>query len=214
MKYPCRIYDAEEAPQAMPKSEHDTMMGAYGTFKRRRRGGNVDRCWAALLLVIPAASCVETQAPLALGPEYLLTTVNGSPLPFVVDSVRSQGGNFDYRIVGRSIKFLSADSAQYEEASDLVEPLPDGTFNLLAAGCFGVRTVYVAYRSFLVVTIDSNIFHPPTPVAIRYDTLTPSGDTLIYRLVQSDRVLRLAFVPGRPATPVCAPFGLSNRGHR
>jgi hypothetical protein len=141
-----------------------------------------------------------------LSPEYVLTTVNGSQLPYVVDSVRSQGGNRDFRIVGRSIQFLSADSAQYEQASDIVEPLPGGTSNLLEAGCFGVKTVYVAYRSFLVITIDSNIFHPPAPVPIRYDTLRAFGDTLVYQLVESSRVLRLAFVPGRPSTPVCAPF--------
>lgn len=141
-----------------------------------------------------------------LSPEYVLTAVNGSPLPFVVDSVRGQGGNRDYRIVERSITILSADSAQYEQASDIVEPLPGDTSHVLYASCFGMKTVYAAYRSFLVITIDSNIFHPPTPVAIRYDTLRAFGDTLVYQLVESNRVLLLAFVPGRPLTPVCAPF--------
>lgn len=33
MKHPCLIHDEEKKLQAMPKSEHDTMMGEYGTFK-------------------------------------------------------------------------------------------------------------------------------------------------------------------------------------
>jgi hypothetical protein len=167
------------------------------------------RGWTLLLLAVAVTSCVETQTPLALSPAYVLTTVNGSPLPFVVDSFRGQGVNRDFRIVGRSITFLSADSAQYEQASDIVEPLPGDTSKMLASSCFGVRTVFAAYRSFLVLTVDSNVFHPPAPVAVRYDTLRAVGDTLVFQLVDSNRVLRLAYAPGQSSPAVCAPFRAS-----
>ena len=161
--------------------------------------------FAILFPALTATSCSDTQAPLTLSSDYVLSTVNGSSLPFVVDSVRSQR-SFDYRIVGRSIKFLSADSVQYEQASDIVQLLPDGSRYVVESACFGMRTVYGAHRSFVVITIDSNRFQPPAPVPIRYDTLRLFGDTLIYQRIDANRVLRFAFVGGQPTSPVCGSF--------
>jgi hypothetical protein len=160
---------------------------------------------AVSIAAVSIPGCGESHAPLVLAPEYALRSVDGRPLPFVTDSARFPDINRDYRIVGRSVKILSADSADYSEAEDIVEPLGDGSSRVWASTCFRLRIGYVARRSFVVLAIDTNFFLPfGGPPGIRYDTLTAIGDTLVvHERLDTDRVLRLAFVPGGTPTPVC-----------
>jgi len=160
---------------------------------------------AVSIAAVSLPGCGESHAPLVLATEYTLGSVDGRPLPFVTDSIRRPDSNRDVRIVGRSVKILSADSAEYSEAEDVVEPFEDGSSIVWASTCFRLRVGYVARRSFVVLAIDTNFFLPfGGPPAIRYDTLTAIGDTLVAQeRIETDRVLRLAFVPGGTPTPVC-----------
>ncbi|SRR6266540_1379763 len=166
--------------------------------------------WLLTICVAAAASCLfgcgDSQAPVLLAPAYTLTSINRNPVPFVTDSTRLPGFNRDVRIVGRSLQFLSADTAVYAEATDVVEPLPDGSLKTWATDCFRLLVGYLERRSFVVLTIDLNVFRglgdPPVP--IRYDTLTVVRDTLVGRQrLDATRVLRLSFTPGQPPAPIC-----------
>jgi hypothetical protein len=165
----------------------------------------------AMLVIRPAAAgmaalaivaCNDLTAPLA-NSAYVLKTVDGHPLPAVIDSTRMPGFNRDVRILGRTLEFLGPDSVQYAEANDIVEPLPDGNLMVWASDCLSVRASYTLAGRRLIVKIDLNLLQPvgSPPLPIRYDTLTTFlGDSLVH-----DRgARRFSFTPGRLEVPICA----------
>jgi len=158
------------------------------------RASGLTRLATRTLVVIAIAACSDVTAPLAKS-AYFLHTVGGQPLPAVIDSTRDPGFSRDVRILGRTLEFLGPDSVQYAEASDIVEPLPDGSLKLWQSECQSLRATYTLTGRQLVVKSV-----PIVGSAVRYDTLT------MFRrdsLVQIQGGLRLAFTPGRPDVPVC-----------
>jgi len=149
-----------------------------------------------MLVLVAMVACGDVTAPLA-NTAYLLHTVNGEPLPAIIDSARAPGVNLDFRIVGRTLEFLGPDSVQYAEASDVVEPLPDGSLKLVQSSCESVKASYNLAGRQLVVRIPPNrVLGTP----LRNDTLTTFGRD---SLVQIHDGLRLTFSPGRPDVPLC-----------
>jgi hypothetical protein len=168
---------------------------------------------AALALVLLAA-CGDDDppvAPLTLASAYRLATVDGRFVPAALDSsVDENGSNRFVRITARTLEFLTADSAQYAEASDVVERLAGGGLTYWSVECHSMRIGWRRAGNLVLLEL------PPAwmrPEGIT-DTLTIARRSLLQLHrgptppgMPPRRSWTLDYREGRPATPLCAMGG-------
>ena len=165
--------------------------------------------FAGLLLPL---GCTDPVSVSDLGRSYILSTVEGQPVPFATDSVAVPSGNTVlFRIWGRSVEFISRDSAQYTWGTDVVERMPDGQLQTRAAECTSQRVTYTRKGDEVVLTIhpvlvSTGPFFPPPPPPT-FDTLFVEGAQLVQQetidVGSRRRIARLEYQQQHPVTPVC-----------
>ena len=166
--------------------------------------------WFACFLL--PLSCTDPVSVSDLGQSYVLRTVEGQPVPFATDSVTVPSGNMVlFRIWGRSVEFLSRDSAQYTWGTDVVERMPDGQLQTRAAECTSQRVTYTRKGDEVVLTIhpvlvSTGPFSPPPPPPT-FDTLFVEGAQLVQQEIigvgNRRRIARLEYRQQHPVTPAC-----------
>jgi hypothetical protein len=165
-------------------------------------------------LALALAACQDTSTEPSLAASYLLATVDDKPVPAIYDSIFRDDGSSNrlYRILGRSLEIVSRDSAQYAQATDVVERLSDGSLMVWAADCTSLQVAYRRVGHRIILTIDPNILllpgTPPRPIT--HDTLEVMGSGLVQWRREGPtiahpegRVWRLEYREGTPAVPVC-----------
>lgn len=163
----------------------------------------------AALALLAAIACDDGPTEPRLGAAYRLVTVDGRPLPAAYDSIfLFDGSNRFFRITGRLLELVSADSADYAEATDVVERLAGGGFTPWTIECSRRRIAWRREGNRIIL-----VGVPWTaPPMVRNDTLEMSGGSLIQwrREPPADdqstgRVWRLTYTASRTSPSACAP---------
>ena len=142
-------------------------------------------------------SCHSVTEPDLAGTVYTVALINGASLPFALDTVEGTGGQYEIRLLARSLVVGNHNSIQYTEAIDNVRLLPGGTREAAGSSCFSRSAVYTIDQDriaiYLNTTLDSG-----TPL-VRYDTLVIIPDSLI----QAQHGRRMAFRTGTSGEADC-----------
>ena len=157
---------------------------------------------AAVAIVLLGACEPDPLAPRA-GMAYTLATLDGRSMPAVVDSFNLDNRVLLRRIAGRALVLVSADSADYAWATDIVEREPlGGTLQPVRADCMQVRIPW--RRAGANVILDfSGMPGPPVPAI---DTLRVSGERLVQRYRDEKdftNEYRLAYRETKAPPPLC-----------
>jgi hypothetical protein len=142
----------------------------------------------AILLLLPVTllGCDSSDPEPRLEPSYVLVSVDGGGVPAVLESwVVGAEAVRQLRVVGRTITFVSADSAEYALSRDVVEPLPEGGMETWASSCVAARVPYQRVGDAVILRWDPNQFvpvgQPPSAQPAILDTLYLDGDRLRHR---------------------------------
>jgi hypothetical protein len=152
------------------------------------------RLFATVCVAPLLASCGDSLGP-RVGTSWVLQTVDGERVPAAYHTLLvGTDSLYAMRVLGRTLEFLSRDSAHYEHATDEVVHLPGGTLEPLGFRCTSQRVGYRREANRLILAIDPNrgIVHNMPPLPIVYDTLEVSGSGLIQRVRALPGIMRPA----------------------
>jgi hypothetical protein len=161
-----------------------------------------------MLILVPA--CGDPAEP-AVPSDFILSTLDGDPVPTAYDSVFFDGTNRFMRILGAHVTIVSDDSAVYRQATDVVERLSDGSVQEWGGDCFSMRVGLRREGNRVILSYGAHASLDTAPFApTAEDTLavTSSGlaswrrepPTISY---PDGRSFRLTYDEGAPHTPVC-----------
>jgi hypothetical protein len=141
-----------------------------------------------LLLLLPTAllGCDTSDPDPRLESSYVLTSVDGAGVPAVLETwVAGDGTARQVRVVGRTITFVSSDSAEYALSRDVVEPLAGGGLETWASSCVAARVPYHRAGDAVILRWDPTLLvspgQPPSAQPAILDTLYLDGDRLRHR---------------------------------
>lgn len=135
---------------------------------------------------------------------YLLTSVDGRPLPAGVDTLYAFDNDpLVYRIVGRAIEFTSDEVARYQYAVDYVDINASQESPGRFPSCTSVPVQYRRSGTRLVLLIDLSRFETERPVPLRLDTLSVIGDKLVQNFYNDGRPVRLEYSPVGTIPSLC-----------
>jgi len=160
------------------------------------------------LLVL--AACGDSPTGPRAGIDYMLATANGIALPAAIDSAPLGPNTNIVRITDGAIEFISADSAVYVRASELLLRDANGAVLQEAATCESRRVAYMREGSRVVLHADAFTLPPSqggSMVPALDDTLEVSGNTLrrtiTSQLSGTPRPVQLEYRTGRRSQPLC-----------
>lgn len=155
---------------------------------------------AIVLGLVAAIGCSDSTGPGLLLRKYTLVEAAGKPVPAIIQLHGDPGGvQHGFRVLGRSIEFLSGDRVIYAEASDGV--------TITNAGADTMVTVMSCSRSTATVTRRGNLiflnFGPPGMGWV--DTLRLESRQLVDSVSVGIGVRApIRYSPGEPDSPICA----------
>lgn len=146
------------------------------------------RTAAALAVGLAIAACGDSPTEPNLATSYVLATLNGRPVPAAYDSGTFADGTTTYfRVLARSVVFLSRDSARYVRSTDAVQRRPNGERGPLSFDCTSQRVAYRRVGLKIVLDIEPIIISPGPPfqpTTVVHDTLEIAGMGLVQRVRQ------------------------------
>ena len=167
-----------------------------------RRAGRVALA-ALAALALPLAGCEPEPVAPRLGLAYTLARFDAQPMPAVTDSFQLDNRVLLRRITGRAIVLVTADSADYAWATDVVEREPlSGALQPVRADCVQVRVAWRRAGANLMLDFSGM----PGPRVPMVDTLRISGERLLQQYRDDLNVAtgyRLAYRETKDPPPLC-----------
>jgi hypothetical protein len=171
------------------------------------------RTLSLLPLLTLIAACGDPAGP-ELPSDFVLSALDGAPVPAAYDSLFFDGENRFMRLLGAHVTVLSNDSAQYRQATDVVERLPDNVLHVWGTDCFSVRLGFRREGGRVILSYGNHASlldqmpMAPTPedtLEVLHSGLASwrhQAPTIPY---PNGRSWRLTYEEGSPSIPVCPP---------
>ena len=149
--------------------------------------------------LVATLGCSDSTGPDLLLRQYTLVEAAGKPVPAVIQLQGDPGGiQSGYRVLGRSIEFLSGSRAIYAEANDAVTITNGGEDTVVNAMSCSRSTATVTRRGNLV------FLHFGPPGMGWTDTLRLESRQLVDSVSVDVGVrLPIRYSPGVPDSPIC-----------